>query len=232
MNAYIIVEGDRTESIVYPAWLDIIAPEISRIDNILEFRDNNYYLFSGGGIPSIYRHIANAAKDINRINAKGDVHIDYLIVCIDTEEETIEYIENRIDQTLAENDVSEISFALKVFEQRVSMESWFLGNQRIFKSNPEDETLRRYINHYNVRIHDPELMDNIDEEEFTTKAQFHHSYLKKLFKERNIKYSKSNPKEVCTEYYLSQIISRYNTTGHIPTFGRWYEFVSENLSNH
>lgn len=231
MNAYIIVEGDRTESIVYPEWLKIIAPELIRIDNVLDFKDSNYYLFSAGGIPSIYRHVANAAKDINGINKAGQVHIDYLIVCIDTEEESREYIERRISEVFEDSGVTEMSFSLHVFEQRVSMESWFLGNQRVFKSNPEDETLLRYISHYNVREQDPELMENIDEEDFSTNAQFHHSYLKKLFKERRMTYSKSNPKEVCKESYLNQLISRYSSTGHIATFGQWYNFVVENLNN-
>lgn len=67
MNAYVIVEGAQTETKVYPKWLEFIAPNIKRIDHISDFTDNNYYLFSGGGIPSIYNHVANAVEDIRLI---------------------------------------------------------------------------------------------------------------------------------------------------------------------
>lgn len=229
MNAYIIVEGDKTETIVYPKWLEILLPAFKRVSNISDIKENNYYLFSGGGIPSIYNHIANAIEDINEVNKKGKTTIDYLIICIDTEDESRDYILEQIHLKLVERKISALSFNLEVFEQKVSMESWFLGNRKIFKSNPEDEVLRRYISHFNVRENDPELMENIDPEEFSTKAQFHHSYLKKIFSEQHIKYSKKRPTEVCKEHYLQRIIERYNETQHLETFGRWYSFVVNKL---
>ena len=57
MNFYIVVEGDKTEMSVYPAWLTILAPTYTRIENAWEVNENNYYIFSGGGIPSIYTHV-------------------------------------------------------------------------------------------------------------------------------------------------------------------------------
>lgn len=33
MNAYIIVEGDKTELKVYPEWLSILAPQMQRIED-------------------------------------------------------------------------------------------------------------------------------------------------------------------------------------------------------
>jgi len=50
-----------------------------------------------------------------------------------------------------------------------------------------------------------------------------------MFRERNMCYLKSNPKDICTEDYLNRLIERYETTGHIPTFGSWYEFIKKNL---
>ncbi len=76
MNVYIVVEGSQTEMQVYPAWLGILAPHLSRINNLDELTDNNYYLFTGGGIPSIFRHVSNAVADINSVNAGGAHTID------------------------------------------------------------------------------------------------------------------------------------------------------------
>ena len=229
MNAYIIVEGSRTEMKVYPRWLEIIAPRLQRVKHLSEIKDYNYYLFSGGGIPSIYNHIANAAEDIIDFNLKGNGRIDYLLVCIDTEDESREYILEQIYQELNQRKIVLQDLRLEVFEQKVSMESWFLANRKIFKTNPEDDVLRKYIRHYNVREKDPEMMENIDENLFSTKAQFHHAYLKKIFAERHICYSKSNPSEVCNDDYLKQIIKRYLETGHVCSFGRWYNFAITNF---
>ncbi len=230
MNAYIIVEGNRTEYKVYPAWLKLMVPNLRRVQRPIDLTGNSYYLFSGGGIPSIYNHVANAAEDIAYINSMGNIRIDYLIVCIDTEEESRDYILEQINKVISERNVDVSSFKLEVFEQKVSMESWFLANRRIYKSNPEDEVLRRYMLHYNVREKDPELMDKIDGGEFSTKAQFHNAYLKRIFKEQHISYSKTNPGEVCKEYYLNQIIKRYSETGHVSCFGCWYSFVVNRFS--
>lgn len=173
--------------------------------------------------------MANAVEDINAINAEGKVRIDCLIVNIDTEEESREYILQQMYYRLNQRGLLPLSFRLDVFEQRVSMESWFLGNRKIFKPNPQDHDLLEYIEHYNVKTDDPELMENIDETRFATKAQFHHSYLRKIFQKHNISYSKSKPDEVCRQHYLQRLIERYEHTGHIPSFGRWYEFVRDNF---
>ena len=47
MNLYMIVEGKKTETSVYPAWLSILAPHLMRVDDPRNITDNCYYLFSG-----------------------------------------------------------------------------------------------------------------------------------------------------------------------------------------
>ena len=85
MNLYIVVEGEQTETKVYPAWLQILVPQLHRIDDAWNLSENSdsYYLFSAGGIPSIYKHVSNAVADINEINACGKGKYDYLLMCID-----------------------------------------------------------------------------------------------------------------------------------------------------
>lgn len=229
MNVYIVVEGSQTEMQVYPAWLGILAPHLSRINNLDELTDNNYYLFTGGGIPSIFRHVSNAVADINSVNAGGAKKIDYLLVCLDTEQEDRAYILNKIQETLEADGRVIDGFELLVFEHKVSMESWLLGNRRVFKSNPQLPEYIRYVRFYNVGADNPELMGNGDPERFTTKAQFHHQYLRVMFRERNMHYSKNSTEEVCKESYLNELIARYRDTGHLETFGSWYEFVTHNL---
>lgn len=229
MNLYIIVEGKTTEPIVYTAWLNILAPQMAKIENAWEVAENNYYLFSSQGIPSIYKHVANAIVDINNINASNNSKYDYLLVCLDTEEETREYIEEQISKAVKENGEELKDAKLLVFEQKVCMETWFLGNRKVFKANAQDEVLLSYISEYNVRDLNPENMNNLRPEDYSTKAKFHQDYLKRMFRERNMRYGKSKPDEVCKESYLEQLISRYHDTNDIKTFGSWYEFVKHNL---
>lgn len=225
MNFYIVVEGDQTELSVYPAWLSILAPTYTRIENAWNVGENNYYIFSGGGIPSIYTHVKNAVLDINSINNKGESRYDFLLVCLDTEEESRDYILGRINDELRSSHVALQDAELMIFEHKVCMETWFLGNQNVFKDNPQNAEYLEYIKYFNVGHDNPEEMGNMDENRFATTAKFHHRYLKRMLEERNMTYSKNNTIAVQQQAYLQQLINRYGITGHIATFGSWYEFV-------
>ena len=225
MNFYIIVEGEKTEMSVYPAWLSLLAPAYTRIANFDDVNENNYYIFCGGGIPSIYTHVTNAVLDINEINSKGGPHYDYLLVCLDTEGETRQYHLDRINAELQSNNVSLQNAELVVFEQKICMETWFLGNQSVFKENPQNSEYLEFIRYYNVGKDNPEAMGNMDENRFATTARFHVRYLKRMLEERNMTYSKNNTVDVQQSAYLQQLIKRYEETEHIASFGSWYEFV-------
>lgn len=108
------------------------------------------------------------------------------------------------------------------------METWFLGNRKVFKQNPQGAEFIRFVHHYNVKQDDPEYMDTIDEDRYN-KAQFHVRYLKRMLAERNMLYDKNNTAAVCSKNYLQELINRYEESQHISTFGTWYEFVRENL---
>ncbi len=226
MNLYMIVEGKKTETSVYPAWLSILAPHLMRVDDPRNITDNCYYLFSGEGIPSIYNHTCNAILDIQEIN-KGVHKFDFLLLCLDTEEGDRADIERAYQSYLAKNKVKPEGINVVICEHQVCMETWFLGNRNIFKANPTNTELLECIRHYDVSTDNPELMPSFDKEK--NKAEYHYYYLKKMFAERNMNYKKTKTAEVQREAYLNQLIDRYNVTGHIRTFGQWYEFITNNF---
>lgn len=231
MNVYIVVEGEKTEMTVYPAWLSIIAPNMHRIDDArdLNLTVDSYYLFCGYGIPHIYKHIANSVKDINEINSKNSNAYDYLMVCLDTENENRNVIEKNIKEYLKKEGTFPKGFEIVIFEQKVCMETWFLGNRRLLKDNPNDGKMVDYLHHYNVKTNNPEEMESIDPCRWN-KATFHLKYLKKMLAERNMKYDKNDTSEVCKLEYLNELIARYNETKHLLTFGAWYNFVKEKIA--
>jgi hypothetical protein len=53
MNIYFLVEGKKTEIKVYPKWLNILMPDLKRVNNFDATVENNYYIFGGNGFPSL-----------------------------------------------------------------------------------------------------------------------------------------------------------------------------------
>jgi hypothetical protein len=219
MNVYFLVEGKRTEKKIYPQWLSVLIPDLARVDYADEISENNYYLFSGEGFPSILHHLRNAVEEVNTIGG-----YDYLVVCLDAEETSCEKRETEIRGFLSKEKATLLHAELVVIAQNPCFETWFLGNRAIFKRNPQSDTLQRYIEFYNVRTDDPELMLSYNEE--STKAQFHTNYLRKIFEERGIGYTKKNPGDVGKPHFLQELIKRNEETNHIPSFKSFIDFCN------
>jgi hypothetical protein len=220
MNLYFIVEG-VTERKVYPAWLSYLLPELDRINISNKAKDNNYFLISGGGYPSIYNVVEDAIEEINDIKK-----YDYLVICLDAEENTVAYIQQEIQAKFNELSATKqfylTNINLKVIVHNRCMETWFLGNGKIYTRQPQSPKLLNYTRYYNISIDCPELMGDND---FNTHAQFHEDYLKALFQEKNMNYSKTKPGDVQKEYYLNELQSRVQQQiTHLPSFQDFIAF--------
>lgn len=222
MNVYFLVEGKRTEKKVYPKWLSELVPRLTEVKDHNKVVSNNYYLFSGNGFPSLlHNHLANSVFDVNK-----NGNFDYFAICLDSDEYSVEERTQEVVDFMNTEGIALIEktkFILIV--QNKCIETWLLGNTKVFKRNPDSADLREYIAFYNVSKQDPELMNNSGE--FETTAQFHESYLRELLSERNIQYTKKNPRGVTEQAYLHQLIHRAVKTKHIPSFGRFLEFCDE-----
>ncbi|MFY9243150.1 MAG: hypothetical protein WAO74_08990 [Polaribacter sp.] len=212
MNLYFILEGDKTEVLLYPKWINYVLPNYSEINFENQATQDCYYIFSGGGIPSIYNHTVNAIKNIN-----ANPIYDKLIVCLDGEEigvdARIDEIKNHIfDSGVKLNENCEIHFVV----QNICIETWFLGNKKIVKKVPVGLKLREFIEHYNIIEEDPELMKKMAL--YRNKAHFHYSYFREILKEHNLIYRKSKPTIVMEKSYFQQLEKRVNETEHLPTF--------------
>ncbi|CAG5080080.1 hypothetical protein [Parvicella tangerina] len=222
MNLYFVLEGDQTEPKVFPKWLEFILPHFSQVYFETDATEHNYYMFSGGGIPSIYNHTVNAIKNINEHRLYNK-----LIVCLDGEEIGVE---ERVQELLAHIEESEvvlnIDCTLHIVVQEVCIETWFLGNRRIIKRNPQKQLLKDYLSFYNVRLEDPELLE-IFNDSFRTKAQFHYSYFKEVLREKNLNYRKSKPTIVQDLTYLQELTNRVTDTGHINSFKQFVDLLND-----
>ncbi|MGH9931184.1 MAG: hypothetical protein ACREA9_18400 [Pyrinomonadaceae bacterium] len=202
MRVYFLVEGRRTESKVYAAWLSHLVPELSRIAFVDDPHPLSYFLISAEGYPSIISEMLPAS--IRDINLSGTYN--YLVVSLDADEESVEDRVNEINQFLEDNNLSLLEAALVVIIQNRCIESWFLGNRRIVTRNPLSASLRLYQEFYDIVSEDPELMGKY--QGFGTHAQFHLQYLREIFRERSITYSKRRPGHVLDKSYLDRLIER------------------------
>jgi hypothetical protein len=135
-----IVEGKKTETSVYPAWLSILAPNLQRVSDPRSITDNCYYLFSGEGIPSIYNHVCNAILDVQQIN-RGYYKFDYLLICLDTEEGTNVSIEDPELMPSFDSEKNKAEYHLYYLKKM------FAERNMIYKKNKTDEVQdSQYLN--------------------------------------------------------------------------------------
>lgn len=221
MNLYFLVEGRRTERKVYPQWLSVLLPQLSEVRSAAEVSAHSYYIFSGNGYPSILdNHLVNAVREVNAIG-----RFNYLVMCIDADEMEVRERKKEVHDFMTARNLELVAgteFVLIV--QNRCIETWRLGNKRVYKKNPSAELLKSYMDFYNVRDDDPELMGRL--EPFETHAQFHAEYLAEMLRARNIRYTKKNPQGIVEASYLQELINRTIKTSHIQTFGEFLSFCA------
>lgn len=186
-----------------------MLPELQRVNHYDEVRENNYFLISAHGYPSIiHEYIPDA---ISRIKETGKY--EYLVVCLDADEDTVESKKQEIDNFIKTENIQLGDIKLIPIVQNRCIETWFLGNRKMFDSRqPLQQPLRDYVQYYDVSAKDPELMGNYNDD--YNHAEFHYVYLKKVFKAKNRRYTKKNTGDAQEKYYLDQLINRIEGDSH------------------
>ena len=201
MNIYFLVEG-KTEKRIYTQWLAYLIPELTQVKSYHRVQENNYYLISGKGYPSILSlGLPNAADKIQETQK-----YDYLVLCVDADEETVEERTEYIYNFIEDNGIKLGETKPIVIVQNRCIETWLLGNRKMFDSGePQDPPLADYVKYYDVSQEDPELMGPYQNKNH---ARFHKQYLQNIFWAKNLSYSKTNPGEALKEDYLNELIKR------------------------
>ncbi|MBP0017130.1 MAG: DUF4276 family protein [Cyanobacteria bacterium SBLK] len=221
MNIYFLVEGRHTEKKLYPEWLKYLIPELKRVTYHDEAKNNNYYLISAKGYPRIlYDSLDNAIDKIKETN-----NYDYLVLCLDADEETVSEKIDEVNQHIQEKKINLGDTKIEIIVQNRCLETWLLGNNKIFNSRQPLETpLSDYVNYYDVSQDDPEKMGDYD---MRNHADFHCEYLKEIFRAKNIVYNKKHPGDTKKEYYLEQLQTRVkDNPTHLETFQNFLRFCN------
>ena len=207
MNLYVVVEGEG-ETTVYPKWISILNPAISRVFQVNVADHNNYYLISGQGYPQYLDIVKRAVEDVA-------INLQYtrLVIAVDSEDASYEQKYDEIDQFVAGLNCR---VQYRIVVQHFCLETWALGNKRIVRRNPSNAQLQEYLALFDTSMTDPELLTPPEDEELN-RAQFAFKYLSLMLREKNSRliYSKRHPCEIGEEYFFRQIRSRFETDHHI-----------------
>ena len=211
MNIYVLVEGDVGEKKVYKSWIHIINPSISPVSNINEVNQNKYLIVSGHGYPSYFELIEDAIEDVRQ----NDI-FDRLVIAVDSEEMSFDEKKEEIEDFINAHNCPILYY---IIIQHFCLETWALGNRRIYSRGTKDPSLRNYKNIFDPRTEDPELLPERPQEDWN-RSQFAYQYLRYLLREkfRNLSYSKRNPKVLLHHKYVHELKTRLEETGHISSF--------------
>lgn len=222
MNLYILMEGKRSEAIIYPSWLSCLERPFSRfghVEQVVGASGRNFFPFSANGYPSIIGgHLRNAIEDVRRFPG-----YDWLLVCLDVDEATADERILEVEQAARAAGIDELPVRLFVVPQARTIESWLLGNPRLIGSAPPPYVaeLRDF---YDVRSECPEAMGH--PRSWGNHAQFHFHYLREAFKAKHMRYSKTHPGDAASGSYFDAIRSRSaRDADALPTFKRFLRFI-------
>ncbi len=202
MNVYFLVEG-KTEQKVYPKWIAHLIPGLERVASPMDADKNNYFLISGLGYPSILdNHLRNSVADVNDCG-----NYDMLIVVIDADESTVDAKVGEVSKYVYDNSLRLSNCELKIVAQKCCMETWFLGNKKIYSGNPANKECSQFSKHFDISKDNPELMPKPDDYAGTL-SLYHYDYLRNMLLEKNIRYTKTRPNEVGKPYYIDELLHR------------------------
>jgi hypothetical protein len=198
-----------------------VFPALKKVDRLEDVSNDDYLLISIDGNTARRDNIGESLKSIERHNStameNGRNPIDRLLVCLDAEDSTYEDKLNEVESLISNYSPS---LACDAIVHNCCLETWFLGNKQMMKRYPQSELLREWKDFYDVSAACPESMPCYPG--FRVKAEFHLEYLKEMLRDRasSLTYSKYSPSAVKQEKYLLALVDRYETTGHIQSFGR------------
>lgn len=226
MNFYFLLEDEKSFLKVLPLWFEYMDFIGTRVADIHEVQENNYVLQSGQGVTQLVTKVLFDTIDTILLNPGK---IDELVIVLDTEELDVESREQQVMEQINTHYKTEtINFNIKVFVCNHCFETWLLGCCGLYPQEEIDHVsdFYQYYSHYNIEECDPEELIP-PEENCDTIAKYHFHYLHELLRYKKIRYSKSNPKNVATKKYFDGIVERINTSEHLKSFKKFYNFVSK-----
>lgn len=212
---------------LYPSWLSIALPSVQRVSRPEDAtsKGQSSFFFSGLGMPHLLnKMLPRSIEDINNNNSFTD-----LVVVVDSEGESISDLRSEIENRFEEYNTNN-SISLTIIIQDICIETWLLGNQKIFSASCDCPVLIEYRKFYDCRSLDPQFLRKAPPDmPKSSLAQFHFDYLRRVLREKRVIYSKRNPGNAHEEHYFGQLVRRCGL-GHIESFRVFLDWVKSKKS--
>lgn len=210
MNIHIVVEGEVGETRVYRNWVPFVNPQLSFVPHISKISHNNFSIISGGGYPYYFTALGDALADCENYG-----NIDRLVLAVDSEDQSYK---DKYDEVVKEIAKQHCTMPVKIVIQHFCLESWALGNAQAIRPHPQCPILRKYLQFFNVRTHDPELLQAYQPDQ--TRAQFAEIYLRRALNDKfkQLTYTKHNPQVLLNRKYFDRVKHRFDSVQHIRSF--------------
>jgi hypothetical protein len=173
--------------------------------------DNQYYIISGNGYPSMLRMIDGSIENI--LNYMPDAM--FVAVC-DSEELSYEHRYAEIERFIKEK-IGNRTLNYRIVIQHYCFETWALGNRKAIPDNPRDSIAQRGLRHFDVRREDPEHMTK-PHWHAGSRAFYAYELFRNMANQKRLGYSKSNPGKIINQYFFDQVLSRNRKLKHIKSF--------------
>ncbi len=218
MSLYIVVEGHRTEPRLLRGWLPALAPGLAPAHRVEDVGAHHYFVVAGRGYPSYHQRIRDAIDDIRRFP-----QFAWLVVMVDAEAVDVSARRAEVQRTIDEAGCP-IPSAVMVAD--CCVETWLLGNRAMVRPKPDRPALQTHLAHYNVRERDPERMPIAPG--YDLRAEHHFEYLRAVFEERDMAFTKVHPGHAATPEYLAELRARTaaedRTGRHLRSLGEVFAF--------
>jgi hypothetical protein len=225
MNIYFLVEG-QAELGVYPTWINALFE--SKLSRNLAFDDvsnNEYFIHLGGGVGKmVHRGIKDAVQDI----ANHPVY-DWFVIIVDTNNQDVADRLALIENVFAEPHFPNLPTGcqIKIIVQNRCFETWLCGHTEAYTlaQNSANKNIQRFINFYDSKLNDPELMDKDSDVRFAhlTIAKYHAIYLQHVLLPK--KYNKGTASTLIDVNYLENLQERLvQTPTHLVSFNAMISF--------
>lgn len=213
MNIYIVVEGEKASRKIYKTWIPFVNPKLQYIDYLTNLEQDNFFIIAGFGQSQFLNdRIEKAITDVNNLP------FDRLVLVIDSEEMNFQDKQSEVSERV---DRIGCSVEVRYVIQHFCLETWLLGNKKMFRRKTKDCELRNYKVLFDVRKNDPELLP-ANKEKSWNRSQFAYNYLRAGLRDMHpasrVSYTKGNPGIVAQEGYFYQVKKRYSDEQHILSF--------------
>lgn len=223
MNFYMLVEGEKTEVAFYPILFKHYKPQYQKVNNLKDINKNNFYIFSGGGMPNLIKKIKPSLIDINNFNTQHSSRIDCFVIVIDGDIFSNLSVANQcIYNELEEYKEFTSKIKVLIIIQNRCIESWFLANTNLFPKI-YSKKFGDLVRIYDIRKFDPEYLPKIKGKSEGKSAKY---YLSLMLKQSNKYYSESYLDDVLEGNCIQIIENRCKKMKHIQSYNAVLDLIN------